>query len=87
MNIIMNNLNLSINIDLNNLDNEDFLYICNFFQKNIFEKDNKLKFKDIDCLFNLSNRQYQTTSVEYPEINTYNPHSQKIKTTKFEIKG
>lgn len=88
--MIQNNLEVSINIDLINLSDEQYAEIIDWVMENMRNNGEKTSFKELDEMFKISPRNYVTASLEMPELNREDIGDEKWrhpKTTKIDIRG
>ncbi len=88
--MIQNNLEISINIDLINLSDEQYAEIINMVMDSMKNSNEKLSFSKLDETFKISPRNYITASIEMPELSRDDIDDEKWripKTTKIDIRG
>lgn len=82
---MIHNIEISIKIDIINIPDKEYEKIIKMFIKNM-KGYNKLSFKKLDKIFNITSRKYISASIHIPEIEK-NADIMIPKTTKIEIIG
>jgi len=84
-NNMIHNVEVTITVNLINLSQEEYIELINGFVQQVVDQK-KTSFNDVVKTLSLDGRKYQTTSIEYPEMD-HNRNELTPKETKIEIKG
>jgi predicted metal-binding transcription factor (methanogenesis marker protein 9) len=85
---MIHNLKVTIEVDLINLSQEEYLKVQAKLMKNIINTNAyKLSFDELDEILYIKKRKYLTKSIEFPELDRSDDNEFTIKTTHIEIQG
>jgi len=85
---MINNIKVSIEVNLMGLSDKKYLEIQAKLIKNIIDTEApRLSFDELDKILCIKKRKYVSKSIQYPEINRVDDDEFTIKTTFFEIQG
>jgi len=85
---MINNIKVSIEVNLMGLSDKKYLEIQAKLIKNIIDTDaKKLSFDELNEILFIKDREYVSKSIQYPEMNKLDDNDFTIKTTSFEIAG
>ena len=85
---MIHNLKVTIDVDLINLSQEEYLEIQSKLMKNIIDTNApRLSFDELDKILHIKKREYVSKSIEFPEMNRFEHDEYSIKTTRIEIVG
>jgi predicted metal-binding transcription factor (methanogenesis marker protein 9) len=85
---MIHNLKVTIEVDLINLSQEEYLKVQAKLMKNIINTNAyKLSFDELDEILYIKERKYLTKSIEFPELDSSDDNEFTIKTTHIEIAG
>jgi predicted metal-binding transcription factor (methanogenesis marker protein 9) len=85
---MIHNINVTIEVNLINISEEEYRKIHEKLTKNIFDANpERLSLEDLDEILYMKKRKYLTKSIRFPELDNSDDNEFTIKTTYVEIQG